>query len=53
MIEIIIDFLPLTMLLTIAYLTLAFISHYEGLGFGSVIPKNLCIFCLVKDKRFE
>ena len=29
----------------IPYLSIAYVSHFENLGFGSLIPSWLCIFC--------
>ena len=34
-------------LIITAYLTLAIISHREGLLMGSIIPSWLCVFCWV------
>lgn len=34
------------------YIILAALSHYDGLLFGSIIPRQLCIFC-VFDREQE
>ena len=35
----------LALVIAIPYMSIAWISHYEGRGFGEAIPWWLCIFC--------
>lgn len=43
-------------MIIIAYLVVAWVSHFEGSFFGSVLPSWLCVFCLyekIKEKEVE
>ena len=40
--------------LVFIYLVLAYMSHYESMMFGSVLPEWLCVFCIFdRGKEYE
>jgi hypothetical protein len=45
------SYIPLLITLIFLYLSITYISHYEGMAFGSPIPRWLCIFCLLEKVK--
>lgn len=39
-------YIPLILTVLLIYLILDYISHYEHVSFGGLIPSWLCVFCL-------